>query len=85
MGLGSKIASTTPSSLDIGTSSSLVSQGNVSSNYAEAGGCSGIMTSTASDGGGVLGIETGVAGSEGCSVGTSKLDDESERGWRGLH
>jgi len=63
------------------TSSSLVSQDSSSSNNADGGGHSGITTSTAADDGSVLGIESRVGGR---SVGTSKLDDESERGRRGL-
>ena len=87
-GLGSEISLTTSSSLNMCTSSSW---GNSSSNKAEAGGHSGITTSTGGGGGtitastaaaggdggggGVLGIEAGLGGR---SVGTSKLDDESE-------
>ena len=89
-GLGCEIASTTSCSLDICISTSVVSQASSLLNNAEAGGHFAITTLTAggggavtastgaggSDGGGaVLGIETGVGGR---SVGTSKLDDESE-------
>lgn len=88
-GFGFKIASTSSCSLDICTSSSLVSRGNLSSNKAEARRHSGITTSTA--GGGTITASTGSgsgggggsmfrieAGLGGRSVGTYKLDDESE-------
>jgi hypothetical protein len=89
-GLGSGISLTTSCSLDICTSSSLESRGNSSSRNAEVGGHPTITTLRAggggaitaltavacSEGGGnVLGIKAGLGGR---SVGTSKLDDESE-------